>query len=417
MTSHQIERQKKVYAFILCLFLCMISIGAYYEINKQIIGLFLILSFSLLCRNVNAYCQLVFRNTKLRIWIVYVILGCVTTLFNMRIDNVRNVFIDVSFLFIAITLLLKTDAKHFLIAFERIILINAIIILITIPLGVDLFYLLKMNTIYNSVDGASFGGISALFEYRHYYGLFLVSAWIIEKYYACSNRIKHIAIQIILLLNIILTHTLNTWIIFLLCFLLIIVKKRKIVIKKRTVKLLLASFPLGLVLLVVMCDYWYPVVQSVFAKINNSILLLQTYPYGGVRPYVIRFGTEYMFTNSPIRLLFGGGHGFAMSWLKENPYGEGQWTAAIDVQYVSTLMNTGILGLMCISYLILREFVLFFKCKKAGNAAIHLIILATASAMLFFDIFETCTSVFVFWTVLICMQGEVIPIINDEVLK
>lgn len=118
-------------------------------------------------------------------------------------------------------------------------------------------------------------------------------------------------------------------------------------------------------------------------------------------------GTQYILKNWKKYLFFGGGNGFALMWLKENPYGlYKEWTAAIDVQYITVLMNTGIIGLALIVMLIVTEIRTYISDNQNSDFLTSIIIIVMCVSFCFFDVFNTCTSIYAFWIFILCLRDK-----------
>ena len=105
-------------------------------------------------------------------------------------------------------------------------------------------------------------------------------------------------------------------------------------------------------------------------------------------------GPKYVFSH-PYLLPIGGGAGSALKWL-EGAEGA-QFTGAIDCQYVTTLMETGILGLVIFLSMIVYTLVRFFRSKEKPEQLFSLQYLMMAAAMVFFDVVVVNSSVYALW--------------------
>lgn len=135
---------------------------------------------------------------------------------------------------------------------------------------------------------------------------------------------------------------------------------------------------------------------SRFSEIFTSEL-----DFGGVRGYTLINGISYMFLKAPWLLVLGGGGGFALQWLRENPFY--YWSAAIDNQYVTTFMDYGFLGFSILFALMYNVSKIIFLGFKEGSRVVFALCFFTIGvSMLFFEIFGTTSSILVLWTICLC---------------
>ena len=157
----------------------------------------------------------------------------------------------------------------------------------------------------------------------------------------------------ILVSNIVLTYTRNTWLAFAFGLAIYVWKEKKQKIKSKILLYMMAVLLCLFLIVILFPEVWLPVIENIIERSTQAKLTTSTYLYGGVRGYTVTFGVQYILKNWKQYLFLGGGNGFALMWLKENPYGlYKEWDAAIDVQYVTVLMDTGIIGLAFIIILI-----------------------------------------------------------------
>lgn len=391
--------KQNVISWMATSFIAMIAIGAYYQINFYIIAIYAIASVPLFLTNAHAVFAKIKNNSLIRMWIIYIFVSFLSTFINGKLFFRNTTFINFSFIFIGISIAASTDRITFYRIFTKFITVLSTVVLITQIIHVDLFGLIKSGTVYYSVDTRIGGGVSSLFEYRHYYGVMLSCAFFINLFYGYEKR-KFLT-GCILFINIILTYTRNIWLALLFGIIIYFVKEKKHKIKSKY--LLNASGILVCVLFIgaLFPELWLPILENIVNRFIQAQVSLSTYSYGGVRGYVIIRGTQHIFGNWKRYLIFGGGDGFAMDWLKSNPYGYG-WTDAIDVQYITVLMNTGIVGIAVIIALIMKVTRRFIFSKRNSDYLTELIVIIMSISFCFFDVFGLCTSIYAFWIFIIC---------------
>jgi len=225
------------------------------------------------------------------------------------------------------------------------------------------------------------------------------------------------------LLNIVLTLTRNTWLSILLYFFCKIVKRGyQWVVNNKTIKLsfkdivgfILLFFAL-LILVIYNLNKLSALVEKLQERTNMSYF---TRSGGGVRGYTLTHGLAYFFDNIKTLFAVGGGPNTAIEWLIAHPYGFARWTAAIDIQYVSTLIDFGILGLLLLVTVFFRGYKNFFRIRdisKSNFIRMHNVsatkyasiqsgmIICLSLALCFFDIIGTNVSPFIVFLIIVLL--------------
>ena len=377
----------------------MIAIGAYYQINFNIIAIYVIASIPLFLSNIKLIFIKIKHNMLIKIWLIYIFTSFLSTLIHGRFFLSNTTFVNVAFIFIGISISASTDRITFYQTFTKFITVLSVVVVITQIAQVDVFGLIKAGTAYYSIDTRIGGGVSALFEYRHYYGVMLLCAFFINLFY--GDKKKKFIVGCVLFINIILTYTRNIWMALLCGILIYLMKEKKHTIKSKYLSYAIGIFICILFIGVIFPELWLPIFENIVSRFIQAQVSLSTYSYGGVRGYVITQGTQYILENWKQYLFIGGGDGFAMNWLRDNPYGYG-WTDAIDVQYITVLMNTGIVGIVIIFVLIINAIRRFKLSKRNSDYLTELLVIIMSISFCFFDVFGLCTSIYAFWILVLC---------------
>lgn len=397
--------KKNMMSWLAISFIALIAVGAYFQINMYVICIYILISIPLFITNLKLVFNNLKRNSLVRIWMLYILVGLASTLYYGRLFLNNSVFVDLSFFFIALSVAACTDRKIFYQNFIKFMSILSVLVLIAQITHVDFFGMLKAGSEYSAGDIFRGGGVSALFEYRHYYGIMLNCAFFMNLYYGKEKR-KFLT-SCILVSNIILTYTGNTWLAFAFGLAIYGWKEKKQKIKSKKILYVVAVLLCLFLIIVLFPEAWFPVLENIIRRFTDAKLTTSTYLYGGVRGYVMICGTQYILKNWKKYLFFGGGNGFALMWLKENPYGlYKEWTAAIDVQYITVLMNTGIIGLALIVMLIVTEIRTYISDNQNSDFLTSIIIIVMCVSFCFFDVFNTCTSIYAFWIFILCLRDK-----------
>jgi hypothetical protein len=345
----------------------------------------------------------------MKLWLIYLGVGLFSTLINGRIFNDKSLYINLCFLFIALSISGYTSDKSFCKNFIYVLSFISILNIVSYIFHIDIFGFLKSGTPYLTDDERS-EGLAAFFEYRHYYSVLLSCAFFMNLYYFVGRKKK--IIGLILLVSLYLTYTRSAWIAFMFAGIIFIYKEKKQFNNWSWINLK-SILMIGIIctsLIVIQISFptlSIPIIGKVLERIAEARFTTSTYMYGGVRGYVWIEGIRNILINWKKYLLFGGGNGYALSWLSANPYGDyGEWTAAIDVQYITVFMDTGIAGLFCVLALVWNT---LKKCLL-GTVNRRFVFLLSMVIMfisfLFFDVFGTCTSIFAFWNFIMCLYSK-----------
>lgn len=406
-----IVNKKNIVSFITLLFFISVPIGIYLNVEQGVIYAFLTCSIVVLALNVrNIKLSFDYKKSSILIlWFSYILISILSTIFFSRytVKDISGIIVEILFTVILFILTRFWNAKYFLIIFRNFIILLAIITIFGEIFRFDPFELLKKGTQFTSIDAN--GAVSTIFEFRHYYGAFLIAALIIIWEFPFKNGCKNFIYNLILLINLILTNTRNAWVAFIIVFILWILKENKFRISKHS------TYKIMLIVLILIAFFllFSNILEHLINVIDFRIMDLVTSQnkYGGatgVRGYTIENGTKYIIENWQKYLLIGGGNGFALDWFSHNPYGlVVPWSAAIDVQYVTTFMNTGILGLMCIFFILFINFKNFVNSSTRIGKSFSLMLIALSIMMAFFDVIPFDNSPFVFWIICICGMNTI----------
>lgn len=399
---------RKLYSLLLVIFVVIPDVSSYFSKNGLATIGFIILSGILFLIGIKRNLVHIHFNFISKCVVAYIVLLTMSTLLNLRLvsgipnQGMTGIFCDVSYLFIAYALTSVADEDDFITYLRDFIVILAIISLFGFLIGKRLFSFLKAGTLFDVDDG---GSLSAIFEYRHFYGVFLIFAAVSLLFKPYKNSFFNYFSFIVLTANIILTLTRNIWIAFVVVIIIYAITNFRIKIKKRHVVNLL----IGISVLLLFCICLWPWLSTMYSKFSMRIseVFDQQNKYGGisgVRGYVTYYGTKYIFDNWRKYLLIGGGQGLAIKWLVDHPYGQWhEWSNAIDVQYVSTFMNSGLIGFILLFAVIVKTIKEFIK----GNSKIiSLALIGLFIAILFFDVISMPISVFALMNVLLCFLDK-----------
>lgn len=403
---------------LLVLFPYFVALGAYSQTNTITLAVYSFIAVLFFLLRPSRVLRFKRGNILLNIWLLFILVSFISTIVFGRFDGIETTIVEVIFTFICYVLCANVNPEKFFNLFRWSMLFFSVLGLLTFLFHIDFFaFKNTLGMVYSSVDSQSGGGISTIFEYRHYYGLFLVAALFIQITYPFKKYSYNIMAIILIGVNIVATYTRSVWIVLCICGLFWFTKQRNEKLTGKTAKRILFTV---LVLLVVALLTFVLYSDEIIAMIENIILRMDVFDisdkyFGGVRLYVLREGTSYIFANWKLNLWLGGGSGFAMEWLKVHPFGQwGEWSSSIDVQYVTSFMDSGIIGLGLLLILGKRIIKTFFKSKEKMNILVSFFLIYFIFILFFYDVFGTVTSAFSLWCVFLCMLKKTSQIRNED---
>ena len=261
----------------------------------------------------------------------------------------------------------------------------------------------NMNHFFNAVKSSY--RLTLIFYHPIYYALLLTICMSILIFFPFKNK----AIQLISLclvgLNIILTQTRSAWICVAIVVLLFVYRSRrsnpilrKFVSKTKLQYAILTCVIIGFLIIITMrtsSAFYSEIVVLISDRINALFLGDGT---------DIRLANFIMvgniILNNPHLLITGGGLMYASSYLQNHP-ALGYWTKAVDNQYLTNVINYGLIGLG-IYLMLLAMFVRGFK--KDYNAISSCLNLSLITIMISSFVFESVGSNIIFYLFIILIS-------------
>lgn len=247
--------------------------------------------------------------------------------------------------------------------------------------------------------------------------IFMLFVFIILFYFPCKKTILQYFGCIAITITIYGTKTRAMWItfVFLICIMLAekcknFVRKNYYVKKKKIYIFII----IGLVGIIVSV-YLYPFISKQINVISGYLSLMfdrgNSYVSRVVRVGNIQNALKYVMTN-PISILLGGGLGFGNAFSSQNgivlSYGD-VWKYGIDNQFVTLLLEFGVLGVVIYLISILYAFLAYFRTNDNESKMGSLFVVLIAFSSLSIDSFgwRTCTFILQIGLFLISSKKEV----------
>lgn len=393
----------KTSSLVLLVFMFLSPFSIYYRFYTYYLLIFMIISGGLVVIQ-KPILRIKRENTILSFWYIYLILSLLSTVIFKQYNYLSAVLLGIGITIVVYLLTINWDKDYFFKGFKKIVCLIGIITIVGVILKKDVFIFVRQGN--PSIDIFT-NGNAAIFEYRHYYGVVLIAAFLIDLVYPFKNKIINFLVLCIIGINIILTYTRSTWLSLGVVVILYLLKNFKWSKLLNTNNFLKTFLYVTIVIIVIL--WFYKSFQSV---IDNIVLRLSNIGEGyGVRSYSISSGTKFIFDNWEQYLLLGGGNGFALEWLKSNPYGLVRWTTAVDVQYVSTLMDVGILGFGSLIGILIMTVKTLITTKDKNQILGTLFLISLFVNMWYFDFLNFYCSPYIWWiiSIFIVSRNQIKP--------
>lgn len=217
----------KIAGFILFLFPILIAITKYSNTDIIVLSLYTVLSILLFIlypkRIINKFLE---QRIVHYVFLLFISLTVSTIIFN--ISFIGGTLLQLTFLFDIFVLSCFADIKSTFKYFSNFTIVLSIISIIGYLFNIDFFASMKANSKYVSIDLLIGGGISTIFEFRHYYAIFVTMSILYELYFPQKNTLIKFSRLFILIINLLLTYTRNSWISCIVCLLIMVaVRSRK----------------------------------------------------------------------------------------------------------------------------------------------------------------------------------------------
>ncbi len=390
---------------LVILFMLLITVGSYVKIKTGVIIVYLLICIFLAVLQFRKLLSDFIHSPMMICWVIYCLAGLLSTIF---IEHERDMYIvetQISFTFILFTLTRYMDYKKFFPMFRIMVGILVLIGLFQQISGIDIFRFLKVGTPFPSEDIWTHAIIS-LFEYRHYFGCYLLLAFFSLFFFPEKKLIINLIYGALYLLAIVLTYTRCIWGAFALGVLGLLIygiaeliRKRKEDSKKiRILPVHIISSAAVLLVAVFLIIIFRKNVQEVIRLIRIRMITGVDPSNGSVsnRLFTIQNGTAYVLSTWQKNIWIGMGNGSALKWLAT---AEGAvFREAIDCQYVHTFMETGIVGLGSLIAMIVYSIIYFLRSRDQKIVLFSLTFLMIAASFFFYEVIVVSSSVYALWS-------------------
>lgn len=392
---------------LILLFLLLITVGSYMKIKTAVVVVFFVLCLGLFALRFRRCVFDFIKSPILILWTVYCIGGLISTVFVERERDLYIFYSEATFTFILFVLTRYADCKGFFKLFRILMAVLVGCAFFEEWTGVRVFQFLKAGTLFDYEDVWTHG-ITSIFEYRHYFGCYLLLAFFSLFYFPEKNAWGNVLYGGWFLLAAVLTYTRSIWIAFAvgLIGLLIRFLKREAGRIRRgekrppVRKAVWIGAGIAFLIAISVSLFFKDRVLLVLSRvIHRFAQITPQYVSVANRMFTIRHGTAFILEHWREYLFFGMGSGAALKWLQTAP--GATFTGAIDCQYVHTFMETGLIGLLSLFGMIGYAVVRFFKSRDPRAVLLTLTFGLIAVSFFFFEVIVVNSSVYALWTLVL----------------
>ncbi len=247
--------------------------------------------------------------------------------------------------------------------------------------------------------------ITSFFSHPIICGVYSVIFFIIVMYFPFENVWINFLSKGLILAVILGTQSRSSWISAVITLLLFYFRRNKTIdikVKKKKILRIIIIIIIVVVLLVLSRDK----IENLISVINYRLASTLNYDFieNNTRSQIIQWGFDIFRTSDIIRKLFGHGPNFFIDLLYYNPV-NGSWTRAIDNQYLTILINYGMVSALYLIYFVGFVFFRFIKSKSIVVQCSSLCLLSIFISGFFYE-YLTWPTVIIIQMILICLIEE-----------
>ncbi|HJG16233.1 MAG TPA: O-antigen ligase family protein [Ligilactobacillus salivarius] len=261
------------------------------------------------------------------------------------------------------------------------------------------------------IFGSSFSGfyrLTLFFYHPIFYGVLLNILIAILIYMPFKNTLLQCSALIIAIINLIFTQSRSSWLAFVLILIVFIFKEHKINNKETVIKFLFGLL-ISLFIMVLILNLFSNFKNTILNLIQNRLLGFGDYQnnVGGAR---ISNLSLLSYPTSILARIFGGGDNYALSLLKAHPTLNG-WEDAVDNQYLTFLLDYGVIGLIIFGILIWLIIKQLYKSNDSINNAILLALISVIISGAFYEFYVQSEVLYLTYILIFMLKSGVK---NDE---
>lgn len=331
--------------------------------------------------------------TMEKAWLCYLIYGTLVTVCNLsRLYDPQNAFmflLEYIIIFSARHVYIKTDTNSLIMGLRNFGIFIGILGVFEFIFKFPIWHYILTQSIDSNSIGQSDYRLILIFGRSIVSGTLLLLFWILLFYYPLKNTKWNLLAHAIVLFNILANKSRSCWIALVVVILMIMIKqKTTFKVKKKFFYLVIgiSVFITGLQL-------------SGFNLIGRIYLSVVKRVSGSLEAgegQIVRIETmlnsfNYWRNGNVFRMIFGSGKNYDKLFLKENPVvkwdGVFVWDGCIDNQYLTTIHEFGLIGVIFIFFILCLAIKRIIKSnyKSKQILSINLSLLGLAICMFFYD--------------------------------
>ncbi|MGQ5708296.1 O-antigen ligase family protein [Lactobacillus sp. PSON] len=342
------------------------------------------------------YMYIKINNTQ-KIWGLFLVYTVIITLFSSLImnnikSNINLIILNLLFYIILLYFSQFCDKRLFLVILKNFFAVCVILAIFEYITKIQLYRsfitdsaALKTFQSFGTV-GTSQYRLMLFFSHPIYFALFLNIFLMMLLLIPYKSRMLNVMMYILALFCLILTQSRSGWIAYVVILLIYLLKMGKI--KKINLKFWGYIF-----LLILFCIVSYRIIAiiapNIFDNINNifsqrlSIVINSPEIASGARMANLSL---INYVNNDWLKIFGGGNGYALYLLTAHPTVNG-WTNAVDNQYLTFILNYGLIGIAIFLFFIYKVLIDLKHSKNNLNILLALSIITFCIMGYFFEFY------------------------------
>lgn len=330
-------------------------------------------------------------------------------------DNIKIiVYREVGMLFICYMYVSKNSCCHYIITVLRnigfLISVLGCYEFITKSSLFTKFITVESRIYFQSVVGTSAARSSIIFIHPIICGVYETTFWLCTIFFPYKKAWMNYLAKIVILIALLGTQSRSSWVSFLIVNALYLWLKKD----RKNIRIKESDFLIGILFLSVVSGIvvvnWRKICQEASVLLNRMLASFDSTHSGNYnRMTMIKVGLTEWKNADLAEKLFGFGNGYALSYLKAHSI-KG-WSTAVDNQYLTILLDNGLIGLLILLALIIYVFNKIRCCNNKIKQLSGFVIISMFISGFFYEMFTWITVTFLF-----CLFIGMLECDGDEIV-
>ena len=386
------------------LFFLLVTVGSYVKIKTVLVIVYSLIAAVLVLFALKQSIRDFLSSPLLYLWMAYCLVGLLSTVLFSKEKDFYILISEVSFTWILFVLTRFQESSRFFVLFRIFVALLVFAAIFQEITGIYVFAFLKEKTVFAVTDNEH--GILSIFEYRHYFGCFLLLAFFSLFWFPEKQKWLTAFYGGLFFVALVLTYTRSIWIAAMVGLILGLIRwvavrhalgkgRDKSSWNKPGIRTWITLCAVAITLAILALIFREEIVLVIQRVIGRFTVLNPNQGSWFNRMFTIVNGPKYVFENWQKYLFIGAGSGSALEWLK-NAEGA-RFRSAIDCQYVHTFIENGLIGLLLLLGMIGYSLVRFFKSKDRKEVLFSLVFVMIAVSFFFYEVIVVNSSVYALW--------------------